>query len=401
MTQTARGGSSAATSSSRELAPSPPSAFSASIGPGVRLLPTTRWPSRRSRRAMFPPIRPRPTMPSCMGESVATRAPFRQHPVNGSRRLPVAIGGYALLMEQADALVVFGITGDLARRMTLPALYRLTEQEILTCSVVSVGRRPLGDGELADLARQAVTEAVKDVDERVLDDLLNRLAYVAGAAEDPALYEQLREKVGEARAPVFYLAVPPASFLPVAEGLAAAGLVDNARLVVEKPFGTDLHSARELNERLTAIVPEARLYRIDHFLGKEPVQDIVYFRFANALFEPVWSREDVDSIQITLAEDFGVEGRGAFYDRVGAIRDVVQNHLLQVLALAAMEPPSGGDDALARRRLDVFRAMPPVDTKEVVRGQYEGYRQIEGVRPDSDTETFVALRLSIENWRWA
>jgi glucose-6-phosphate 1-dehydrogenase len=303
--------------------------------------------------------------------------------------------------EQADALVVFGITGDLARRMTLPALYRLTEQEILTCSVVSVGRRPLRDDELADLAREAVKEAVKDVDERVLDDLLSRLAYVAGEAEDPALYERIREKVGEAEAPVFYLAVPPASFLPVAEGLAAAGLVDNARLVVEKPFGTDLHSARELNERLTAIVPEDRLYRIDHFLGKEPVQDIVYFRFANALFEPVWSREDVDSIQITLAEDFGVEGRGAFYDRVGAIRDVVQNHLLQVLALAAMEPPSGGDDAIPRRRLDVFRAMPAADPEHAVRGQYEGYRGIDGVDPGSDTETFVALRLEIESWRWS
>jgi glucose-6-phosphate 1-dehydrogenase len=190
-------------------------------------------------------------------------------------------------------------------------------------------------------------------------------------------------------------------FLEVAEELAGAGLADNARLVVEKPFGTDLRSARELNERLTAIFPEDRLYRIDHFLGKEPVQDILYLRFANALFEPVWSREDVDSIQITLAEDFGIEGRGAFYDKVGAIRDVVQNHLLQVLALAAMEPPSGGDDAIPRRRLDVFRAMPGVDPDNAVRGQYEGYREIEGVAPRSDTETFVALRLEIENWRWA
>jgi glucose-6-phosphate 1-dehydrogenase len=200
---------------------------------------------------------------------------------------------------------------------------------------------------------------------------------------------------------VFYLATPPSMFLEVAEELAGAGLVENARLVVEKPFGTDLHSARELNERLNAIFPEERLYRIDHFLGKEPVQDIMYLRFANALFEPVWSREDVDSIQITLAEDFGVEGRGGFYDRVGAIRDVVQNHLLQVLALAAMEPPSGGDDAIPRRRLDVFRSMPSAQPEQAVRGQYQGYREIDGVRADSDTETFVALRLEIENWRWA
>jgi glucose-6-phosphate 1-dehydrogenase len=302
---------------------------------------------------------------------------------------------------QADAFVVFGVTGDLARRMTLPALYRLTEQEILTCKVHGVGRRPLAAGELEEVARDAVAGAVDDVDERILSDLLSRLAYVVGDVSDAALYERLRDELADARAPVFYLAIPPTAFMTVAEGLSAVGLLEHARLVVEKPFGTDLHSARELNERLTALLPEERIFRIDHFLGKEPVQDIVYIRFANALFEPVWSREDVDSIQITLAEDFGVDGRGAFYDAVGALRDVVQNHLLQVLALAAMEPPSGGDDALARRRLDVFRAMPPVETKNVVRGQYEGYRQIDGVRPDSDTETFVALRLSIENWRWA
>ncbi len=305
------------------------------------------------------------------------------------------------MTESADGLVVFGITGDLARRMTLPALYRLTEQELLTCSVLAVGRRPLRDDELGELARKAVEDAVDDADEGVLDDLLSRLTYVGGDVSDPALYEKLRDALGSAKSPVFYLAIPPGSFLEVAEGLAAAGLAENARLVVEKPFGTDLHSARKLNERLTAIFPEDRLFRIDHFLGKEPVQDIIYFRFANALFEPVWSREDVDSIQITLAEDFGVEGRGSFYDGVGAIRDVVQNHLLQVLALAAMEPPSGGDDAIPRRRLDVFRSMPAADPEHAVRGQYDGYREIEGVRPDSDTETFVALRLEIESWRWA
>ena len=304
-------------------------------------------------------------------------------------------------MSNADALVVFGITGDLARRMTLPALYRLTEQELLTCSVLAVGRRPLSDDELAKLARDAVQEAVRSVDEKALDTLISRLKYIAGDVGDEGLYGRLKEELGDVRSPVFYLAIPPDSFLAVAEGLAAAELVENARLVVEKPFGTDLHSACKLNERLTAIVPEERIYRIDHFLGKEPVQDLIYLRFANALFEPVWSREDVDSIQITLAEDFGVEGRGAFYDRVGAIRDVVQNHLLQVLALAAMEPPSGGEDAIARRRLDVFRAMPDADPKHAVRGQYVGYREIEGVEPDSDTETFVALRLEIENWRWA
>lgn len=305
------------------------------------------------------------------------------------------------MSRPADALVVFGITGDLARRMTLPALYRLTEQGLLTCSVIGVGRRAVREDELAEHARAAVTAAQDDVDERVLSDLLSRLKYVGGDAEDGSQYDRLRDALAGASAPVFYVATPPATFLEVADELAAAGLVDNARLVVEKPFGTDLRSARELNERLSAVFPEDRLYRIDHFLGKEPVQDIMYLRFANALFEPVWSREDVESIQITLAEDFGVEGRGAFYDRVGAIRDVVQNHLLQVLALAAMEPPSGGDDAIPRRRLDVFRAMPSADPGSAVRGQYEGYLDVDGVRAGSDTETFVALRLEIENWRWA
>jgi glucose-6-phosphate 1-dehydrogenase len=309
--------------------------------------------------------------------------------------------GLAQVSDAADALVVFGLTGDLARRMTFPALYRLTEQGLLTCTVIGVGRRPLREDELAEHAREAVRAAEDDVDEKVLSELLSRLKYVGGDAEGESLYDRLHEALAGASAPVFYLATPPTMFLEVAEELAKAGLVDNARLVVEKPFGTDLHSARELNERLTAIFPEERLFRIDHFLGKEPVQDIMYLRFANALFEPVWSREDVDSIQITLAEDFGVEGRGAFYDRVGAIRDVVQNHLLQVLALAAMEPPSGGDDAIPRRRLDVFRSMPSADPDAAVRGQYEGYLDVEGVGSGSDTETFVALRLEIETWRWA
>jgi glucose-6-phosphate 1-dehydrogenase len=306
-----------------------------------------------------------------------------------------------VLVSEADGLVVFGITGDLARRMTLPALYRLTEDEHLTCSVIAVGRRPLSEDDLRELARDAIEDAVDDIDDDVLEKLLARLTYLGGDAADPGLYERIKQELDGAKAPVFYLALPPDSFSSVAEGLASAGLTENARLVVEKPFGTDLHSARKLNERLTAIFPEERIYRIDHFLGKEPVQDIMYFRFANALFEPVWSREDVESIQITLAEDFGVEGRGSFYDGVGTIRDVVQNHLLQVLALAAMEPPSGGDDAIPRRRLDVFRAMPAVDPANAVRGQYEGYLEIEGVAPESDTETFIALRLEIENWRWA
>jgi glucose-6-phosphate 1-dehydrogenase len=302
----------------------------------------------------------------------------------------------------ADALVVFGITGDLARRSTLPALYSLAQQGLLTCPVIGAGRRPVPPDEFRQHVTDAIAAAEDRVDKQVLNELLGRLQYIGGDAEDGSFYGRLHDALADAQLPVFYLATPPSMFDEIVHELAAAGLVGNAsRLVVEKPFGTDLASARELNGQLTSIFPEDRLFRIDHFLGKEPVQDIMYLRFANALFEPIWNREHVESIQITMAEDFGVEERGRFYDPVGALRDVVQNHLLQVLALVAMEPPSGDRDAIPRRREDVFRAMPAVDPQQAVRGQYVGYRDIEGISSGSDTETFVALQLEIENWRWA
>jgi len=302
----------------------------------------------------------------------------------------------------ADVLVVFGISGDLARKMTFRALYRLEARGLLDCPVVGVAIDPWDDESLRDHARAAVRGSVEAPDEEALERLAARLSYVQGDYADADTFERLREAVAGRRRPVFYLEVPPSLFATVVRGLGSAGLTPGARVVIEKPFGHDLASARALDAELRTVLAEEQILRIDHYLGKEPVLDISYLRFANSILEPVWNREHVSHVQMTIAEDFGVEDRGRFYDSVGALRDVVQNHALQVLGLIAMEPPAGNrPDAVREKKLELLRAVRAADPRRYVRGQYAGYREIDGVAPDSRTETFAALELEVDNWRWA
>ncbi|HEX4310375.1 MAG TPA: glucose-6-phosphate dehydrogenase [Acidobacteriaceae bacterium] len=302
---------------------------------------------------------------------------------------------------KSDALVLFGVTGDLAHKMIFPALYALTKKGALDMPVIGVAFPKWNRERLRKRAADSIEKSGIAADRKALQQLLSRLEYVSGDYKDPATFAAIKAALGGARRPAHYLAIPPSLFGTVIEGLGAAGLEKNARVIVEKPFGRDLASARELNRVAHKVFPEDSIFRIDHYLGKEAIMNVLYFRFANSFLEPIWNRNYISSVQITMAEDFGVGKRGAFYETAGCLRDVIENHLFQVVALLAMEPPSGQHfHAVHEEKARIFKAMRPLAPDDMVRGQYDGYRKEPDVARNSDVETYCAVRLMIDSWRW-
>ena len=304
--------------------------------------------------------------------------------------------------RRSDAIVLFGASGDLARKMTFISLYHLARRGLLDMPIIGVAFSDWDDDGFRSNARAAIEATGETIDESVWNGMSGRMRFVQGDYTKPDTYERVRSALGDSSNPLFYLEIPPGLFLTTVQGLHAAGLTEGARVVIEKPFGHDYDSAVELYAELSKLLNDDQLYRIDHYLGKNAVQDIMVWRFANRMFEPLWNNNNIESVQITMSESFDVSDRGSFYDKVGALKDVIQNHIMQVIGLLAMDPPSKAEpNAIHAQQLEVFQSMRPIGADDCVRGQYEGYLDVDGVADGSTTETFVALKLHIDSWRWA